>query len=46
MAREALLYGNSINWALLLIVFAISIILASIGIKIIYKNENTYVKMI
>jgi ABC-type polysaccharide/polyol phosphate export systems, permease component len=44
--REVLLYANNINFLYLLALTGISIILSIIGIYIIYKNENTYVKMI
>jgi ABC-type polysaccharide/polyol phosphate export permease len=46
MARDSMLYGNNINWLFLLVILLVSTIIASIGIRIIYKNENTYVKMI
>lgn len=46
MARECVLYGNGINLFLLFIILLVSVILSAIGIHIIYKNENTYVKMI
>ena len=44
--RESCLYGNNINILYLISLFLFSLIVAIIGIKIIYKNENTYVKMI
>lgn len=46
MARDSMLYGNDINWLFLLVILLVSTVIASIGIRIIYKNENTYVKMI
>lgn len=45
-ARETCLYGNNINFFYLIALFVVSLVLALIGIHIIYKNENTYVKMI
>lgn len=44
--REVLLYANNINFLYLLALMLGSIVLSIIGIYIIYKNENTYVKMI
>ena len=46
LARECCIYGNSINIIYIFVVFIISLILAILGIHVIYKNENTYVKMI
>jgi ABC-type polysaccharide/polyol phosphate export permease len=45
-ARETCLYGNNVNIMYLIALFVISLIIAIIGIRVIYKNENTYVKMI
>lgn len=45
-ARESCLYGNNINFLYLIILFVVSILVSILGIKLIYKNENTYVKMI
>lgn len=44
--RNALLYNKAMNLPLLGMWFVISIILCYIGIHIVYKNENSYVKVI
>lgn len=44
-SRKVLLYGTNMNIWVYLIWFAISIILCVIGIRLIYKNENSYVKV-
>lgn len=44
--REALLYSNTPNVGLILFWFVIGSILSCIGIATIYKNENSYVKVI
>lgn len=44
--RNALLYQTSSAQLLLLFWFLISILLAAIGTQLIYKNENSYVKVI
>ena len=44
-ARKVLLYGKNMNVKFLAIWFVISIILCVIGVRIIYKNENNYVKV-
>ena len=44
-SRKVLLYGTNMNILVYLIWFAISIILCVIGIRLIYKNENSYVKV-
>lgn len=44
--RNVLLYGKGINWRLYFIWLIISIILSTIGLRLIYKNENGYVKVI
>ena len=43
--RNALLYSQGVDVIVLLIWFVIGIVLSIIGIKIIYKHENTYVKV-
>jgi len=43
--RKILLYGINMNFSIYAIWLAISIALCVIGIKIIYKNENSYVKV-
>ena len=44
-SRGSLLYGQGLDWLLLGIWFVIAIGLCAIGIKVIYKNENNYVKV-
>lgn len=44
--RNALLYQEISNIPLILIWFLISIILSCIGVHIVYKNENGYVKVV
>jgi ABC-type polysaccharide/polyol phosphate export permease len=46
LARESCLYANNINIIYLVALFVVSLFFAILGIKLIYKNENTYVKMI
>lgn len=46
IARDGLLYGkNSFHW-IYFIWIAVSLLLAAIGTRLIYKNENTYAKVI
>lgn len=45
-ARNSMLYGEMPYLLLLLIWFCISLLLAAMGIRKIYKNENNYVKVI
>lgn len=44
--RNALLYQQAPEWAALSIWTIVAIVLAAIGIRTIYKNENSYVKVI
>ncbi len=44
--RQSLIYGTSPDWKLLLIWFFISVMLVCLGIRKIYKEENSYVKAI
>lgn len=44
--RNGLLYNTATNLPLLAIWFVISLILCYIGIHIVYKNENAYVKVV
>lgn len=44
--REVLLYGQMPNYAVLGTWFIIGIILSGIGLRLIYKYENSYVKVI
>ncbi len=44
--RKAILYNERPSCIMLCIWFGISIVLAVIGLRLIYKNENNYVKMI
>jgi len=43
--RKILLYGINMNFSIYAIWLAISIALCVIGVKLIYKNENSYVKV-
>lgn len=43
--RNGLMYSSGINILALLVWFVISVILCMIGIRTIYKHENTYVKV-
>ena len=44
-SRKVLLNAQNANFEFLAIWFVISIILCVVGIRIIYKNENNYVKV-
>ena len=44
--RECLIYASTPEIGLLAAWFAASLILCVIGIRVVYKNENSYVKMI
>ena len=44
--RNALLYNHMANLPLLAMWFVISIIMSYIGVHIVYKNENSYVKIV
>lgn len=44
--RKALLYQEVVNLPILVIWFLISLILCFIGVHIVYKNENGYVKVV
>lgn len=44
--RGALLYGQTPHRKMLLLWFVISILLSALGVRLIYKNENSYVKVI
>lgn len=44
-SRKVLLYGKNVNVKFLVIWFVISIVVCAIGIRVIYKNENNYVKV-
>ena len=44
--RKCLLYGQSPNLTWVFVWYVISIIIAILGIRKIYKNENSYVKVI
>ena len=43
--RKVLLYGTSMNFVIYAIWLLISVALCVIGIRLIYKNENSYVKV-
>lgn len=44
--RQALLYNTAANLPILGIWFLIAVILCYIGVRIVYKNENSYVKVV
>lgn len=44
--RRCMLYEKGINVTVLLIWLAVSLVVAVIGVKMIYKYENTYIKVI
>lgn len=44
-SRKVLLYGTNMNFGIYLVWFVISISLCVIGVRLIYKNENNYVKV-
>lgn len=44
--REVLLYGHVPHYMWLLIWLIIGVIISGVGIRLIYKNENSYVKVI
>lgn len=44
--RDALLYGTMPDVKFILIWFVIGLVFSVIGIRVIYENENTYVKVI
>lgn len=44
--RNSLIYGKKPNLLLLFIWFIISLIICALGVRTIYKNENSYVKVI
>ena len=44
--RNALLYETAPDLALMGIWFVVSVILCAIGVRIIYKYENSYVKVV
>ncbi|MDE7390402.1 MAG: ABC transporter permease, partial [Lachnospiraceae bacterium] len=44
--RRVLVYQEDPHWVMLLLWFFIGLILSVIGVKIIYKYENSYVKVI
>ena len=45
-ARNALLYGEGLDVLILGILFLISLLLIWLGLRLVYKNENSYVKVI
>lgn len=45
-ARDVCMYGNAINPIYLLCLTIASILLAWAGIRVIYRNENAYIKLI
>lgn len=44
--RKCMLYDTTPNWRILLFWLGFGLILSVIGVRIIYKNENSYVKVI
>ena len=44
-SRKVLLYGINMNFGIYAIWLAIAIGLCAIGVRLIYKNENSYVKV-
>lgn len=44
--RNSLLYGKGIDWLFYTIWLTFSVIVSILGIRLIYKNENGYVKVI
>ncbi len=44
--RRVMLYGEDPHWLMLLIWFAAGLLMSIVGVKIIYKFENSYVKVI
>ena len=44
--REALLYGEAVLWEWLVGWFVTGLLLSLLGIHLIYKNENNYVKVV
>lgn len=44
--RQSLIYGETPDWRLLLLWLAVSVVLVLLGIRKIYKEENSYVKAI
>ena len=44
--RQSLIYGETPDWKLLLVWFAVSVALVLLGVRKIYKEENSYVKAI
>lgn len=44
--RNCLIYGGTPDWKMLLIWFAVSVLILILGIRKIYKEENSYVKAI
>ena len=42
--RQSLIYGETPDWRLLLLWLAVSVVLVLLGLRNIYKEENSYVK--
>lgn len=45
-ARKAILYGGDLSWKWMGIWFAVGLVISILGIRLIYRNENSYVKLI
>jgi len=43
--REAVMYKTTPDLVILLIWFVVAFVLSAMGVRVIYKNENTYVKI-
>jgi ABC-type polysaccharide/polyol phosphate export permease len=44
--RDCLIYGKAPHRKLLLLWFVVGVAISALGIRTIYKNENSYVKVI
>ena len=44
--RNVVLYGQPLDWKLLFVWCVLSVLLVGIGVFMIYRNENSYVKVI
>lgn len=45
-ARDCVIYGSTPHHKLLLLWFVIGLIISALGVRKIYKNENSYVKVV
>ena len=44
--RNCLLYETNPDFIMMLVWFAVGCVVAAFGVNLIYKNENSYVKVI